>query len=134
MDMLSLQPKVMSIAEEQCLKGVKISSLWKLKGVPCTQEQFLSNEKNKSQLIELISRYLRRDGYNVEVCDVDADTKIVYTVLEVAAGDDTLDTPVVADDTDIAFILHWKEEHGDIIFYQERHRKGLSIKKAAQEL
>ena len=40
----------------------------------------------------------------------------------------------MADDTDIAVMLlyHWKEELGDIIFFQERQQKGSSIKQAAE--
>ena len=42
----------------------------------------------------------------------------------------------MADDTDIAVMLlyHWKEELGDIIFFQERQQKGSSIKQAAERL
>ena len=104
--------------------------------VQCTQDQFLSNEKNKVQLIQLISRFLLNDNHTVTQCDADADTKIVSTALELAILDETHDVVVVADDTDIAVMLlyHWKEELGEIIFYQERQQKGWSIKQAAERL
>ena len=35
--------------------------------VPCTQDQFLSNERNKAQLIRFVSRYLQNDGHTVTV-------------------------------------------------------------------
>lgn len=103
---------------------------------PCTQDQLLSNETNKSKFITLISEYLKQDGYNVFVCDGDADTKIVSTALEVANDSQVGIVVVVADDTDIAMMLmyHWKEEMGDIVFYQERQFKGWSIKETSLRL
>ena len=69
-------------------------------------------------------------------CDADADTKIVSTALKLAILNEGRDVVFVADDTDIAVMIlyHWKEELGDIIFYQERQQKGLSIKQAAERL
>ena len=50
--------------------------------------------------------------------------------------DEARDVVVVADYNDIAVMLlyPWKEELGDIIFYQERKQKGWSIKQAAERL
>ena len=48
------------------------------------RERFLSNWKNKQQLIALITDSLRLNGQNVFVCQGDADTKIVSTVLDVS--------------------------------------------------
>ena len=46
------------------------------------QAKFLSNEHNKSELIKLISKFLRDDSQNVINCVGDADTKIVSTALD----------------------------------------------------
>lgn len=51
------------------------------------RERFLSNWKNKQQLIALITDSLRLNGQNVFVCQGDADTKIVSTVLDVSKGE-----------------------------------------------
>ena len=64
----------------------------------------------------------------MKICKGDADTTIVSTSLEQAQGNEMVVT--VADDTDVAMMLlyHWKEHHGDIIFFQEKWNKGWDIK------
>ena len=76
----------------------------------------MSNEYNKSQLINLISEFLRDDCQKVLNCIGDVDMKIVSTGLDyLSVGGKTV--VVVADDTDIAVMLlyHWREEIEDLI-------------------
>ena len=47
------------------------------------KEEFLSNEHNKSKLIEMMKKYFLNDGQTVHVSNADADTDIVKTALEV---------------------------------------------------
>jgi len=103
--------------------------------VPCSQDRFLSNQHNKTQFIKLISKYLKDDGQNVTNCDGDADTEIVSTVLRIAS-DTTKPVVVGADGTDIAMMLlyHWKNEFGDVIFFQERMQKGWKLKDCSGKL
>ena len=49
------------------------------------QQVFLSNEKNKSQLISLLSNYLEDNGHIVHHSVGDADTLIVQCALEITA-------------------------------------------------
>ena len=96
---------------------------------PKTQDRFLSNKNNKSQFIDLISRFLKNDHQNVINCNGDADTTIVETAINQATLSSN-HVVVVADDTDIAIMLlyHWKDCIVDIIFYPQRLQKGWSVK------
>ena len=86
------------------------------------KEIFLSNERNKSQFIALVSRHLEANSFIVIQCAGDADMAIVETVLEYAA----LGTEVtlVADDTDVLVLLmhHWKEHMADVFFHSEARK------------
>ena len=88
-----------------------------------TQDRFLSNEKNKSQFIVLVSEYMRNN--HQEVINCDADTTIVETAISQAETSSN-SVVVVADDTDIAVMLmyHWKDSMADVIFYLERLQQG----------
>ena len=88
---------------------------------PTTQDRFLRNKNNKSQFIDLISRFLKNDHQNVITCNGDADITIVETAINQATLSSN-PVMVVADDTDIAIMLlyHWKDCMVDIIFYPER--------------
>ena len=79
---------------------------------PVTQDRFLSNEKNKSQFIVLVSEYLRNDHQEVINCERDADTTFVETAINQAA----------TSSTDIAVMLmyHWKDSMADVTFHLER--------------
>ena len=103
--------------------------------VPYTQDRFLSNNSNKTQLISLISTKLKDDGQNVTICKGDADTKIVYTALQLAEKNN-VPIVVVADDTDIAMMLlyHWRDELGELIFYQQTPNKGWKIKECCEAI
>ena len=97
------------------------------------RERFLSNWKNKQQLIAFITDYLRLDGQNVHICEGDADTKIVSTALEVSNHETTT---VVADDTDVAVMLayHWTKELKPLLFLSERTKKCWDIGACQEEL
>ena len=58
--------------------------------------------ENKIELISILSEYLTTNGQSVHVCKDDADTKIVWTSLEIAQESPVT---VVVDDTDIAVML-----------------------------
>ena len=96
--------------------------------IQVTQERFLSNVYNKTQIIKLISAYRRDDSHIVINCISDADSNIVSTALQYSVGE----RPVVAvaDDTDIIIMLlyHYKEEMGDLIFFQHRMNRGWNMK------
>lgn len=115
-------PKCPDISVKECNK------------VPYSQERFLSNEFNKAQLISLLSRKLQQDGQVVLNCKGDADTKIVLTALNLAEKHQ--DVIVVADDTDIAVMLiyHWRESHGNIIFYQQRLDKAWRVTESCKAI
>lgn len=87
------------------------------------QQTFLSNMKNKSQFITLLSHYLKADRQIVNNSTGDADTMIVTSALQFAAQGNT--TTVVADDTDVLVLLmyHWKENMADVYFRRNRRRK-----------
>lgn len=94
------------------------------------QQTFLSNMKNKSQFITLLSHYLKADGQIVNNSTGDADTMIVASALQFAAQGNT--TTVVADDTDVLVLLmyHWKENMADVYFQSEpkkSQKKGLIV-------
>ena len=97
--------------------------------VQFSQAKFLSNEHNKSELIKLISKFLRDDSQNVINCVGDADMKIVSTALDYSTVDGRT-IVVVADDTDIAVMLlyHWREEMGDLILFQPCISRGWNMK------
>ena len=70
----------------------------------CSQEMFSKSDRNKVQLISILSEELRRDSYDVWNSTGDADTQIVSAALEYA-GDIDNDIVVVASDTDILVLL-----------------------------
>ena len=101
--------------------------------VPYTKERFLSNNHNKTQLISLLSDYLKSDGQIVHTCRGDADTKIVSTAIELSRKSNVI---VVADDTDVAIMLlyHLQNDVFDIYLLQEQGKKCWSIKEAHSDV
>ncbi len=94
------------------------------------QQIFLSNMKNKSQFITLLSHCLRADGQIVNNSTGDADTMVVASALQFASQGNA--TTVVADDTDVLILLmyHWKENMADVYFLSEARnsqKKGLLV-------
>lgn len=61
------------------------------------QHIFLSNKRNKSQFISLLTHYLKADAQIVHNCTGDADTMIVLCALQYAIQG--TEVSVVADDT-----------------------------------
>ena len=83
------------------------------------QQQFLSNNNNKSELISFLSSYLQ-ERHEVYERINDADTSIVFHALTCAKSGKT--TTVVADDTDILVLLMYhycKETMADIYIRSE---------------
>ena len=90
------------------------------------QQTFLSNERNKSQFISLLSHFLEADAQVVDICSGDADTMIVTCALQYATQG-TKEVTVVADDTDVLVLLmyHWKENMTDVYFQCKSQKKGI---------
>ena len=80
--------------------------------VPYSKERFLSNNHNKSQLINLLRDVFQTNGHIVKVFKGDADATIVKEALDTVVGANTI---VVADDTDVTIMLlyHWKDTKED---------------------
>ncbi len=78
------------------------------------QEAFLSNERNKSQFIALLSHHLKADNQIVHQSSGDDDTMIVACALEYATQG--IEVTVIADDTDILILLiyHWRKEMANV--------------------
>ena len=74
-----------------------------------SQELFLKNDVNKTQLIDLLTTQLIRDDIEVRRSSGDADTLIVSAALEYATNE--REVIVKASDTDILVLLifHWEE-------------------------
>ena len=80
------------------------------------QHEFLSNDRNKSQFIDLLKHHLSWDGHNIKQSEYDADTLIVKSSLDLAHSGYV--TTVVADDTDILVLLlhHYRSTNMADIF------------------
>ena len=95
------------------------------------QHEFLANDRNKSQFIDLLKQRLSRDGHNVKQSEYDADTLIVKSALDLAHSGYV--TTVVADDTDILVLLlhHYRStDMADIFLLSEaakRQRQGIKF-------
>ena len=94
------------------------------------QQIFLSNERNKSQFVSLLSQYLEADGQIVHNSTGDADTLIVSCALQFASRGRSVS--VIADDTDVLVLLiyHWNHAMADICFHSEAkktQKKGLKV-------
>ena len=50
---------------------------------PRKKDELLSNDHNKSKLIEMMKKYFLNDGQTVYVSNADADTDIAKTALQV---------------------------------------------------
>ena len=92
------------------------------------QDGFLSNDRNKSQFVSLVSKYLTQAGNTVVNCPDDADTQIVSQAITLATKG--RDVTVVADDTDVILLLvyHMKDTMSDIYFCTEKSKKTWSIR------
>ena len=68
------------------------------------QKVFSSNENNKLQFINLLSKYLQADGHSVQNSSGDADTMIVAHALQYVVQGHEVN--VVADNTDDLVLLN----------------------------
>ena len=95
------------------------------------QHEFLANEKNKSQFIDLLKQRLSRDVHNVKQSENNADTLIVKFALDFAHSGYV--TAVAADDTDISVLLlhHYRTTAMAEIFLlseaAKRQRQGIKF-------
>ena len=91
------------------------------------KQLFLSNNKNKQQLINLLAKYFEKDGHQIYQCEGDADTTIVDVALRCALTKEAV--TVVAEDKDILiFLLYfWNKEMGNVSMRSEP-RKGQVLK------
>ena len=67
----------------------------------------------------------------MKICKSDADTTTVAMTLNEAKSNTQNDVvTVAADDTDVAMMLlyHWKEQHGNVYFFQEKSNKAWNMK------
>jgi hypothetical protein len=97
--------------------------------VTMSSNSFLQNDRNKTQLIKLISKHFRGAGYRTVECTGDADISIVKTALDLATKEESV--TVIADDTDVLVLLlyHWKTGMGPIYFSAERTEKKIRTRK-----
>ena len=97
--------------------------------VPGNKSGFLSNRKNKQNVIKLLSKYLTKAGVEVEHAgdEGDADTVIVKKALELTLTQHTV--IVIADDTDILILLIHHASPSANLFLQTK-QNAISIKMA----
>ena len=86
------------------------------------QQIFLTNEKNKSQIISLLQNYLESDGQIVRCSTRDADTMIAHCALEFEGQ--RYEVIVAAHDTDVLVLLmyYWKKNMADTYFLSEARK------------
>ena len=86
-----------------------------------TKDKFLSNGKNKSELVNFIGDILRSKNISVTCCSDDADTSIVKSTID-HAKDETVE--VRAEDNDILIMLihHMSAQHHPIILFTSKGR------------
>ena len=82
-------------------------------------ESFLNNSKNKQKFINLLSDELELSGNVVVQCTGDADTTIVFKVLDYACAGNSV--KLIGADTDLLIMLlyFWKSEMAEITMLSE---------------
>ena len=81
-----------------------------------TEDIFLANVTNKQDFIDMLNRYLQREGCVKHHAQGDADLMIAHTAVQSAASKNTA---VIADDTDLVIILcYYAESVGFDLFMQ----------------
>jgi hypothetical protein len=102
--------------------------------VSVSLELFLKNGRNKSQLIELLSSQLAREGHDIRNSSGDADTLIVSTAIEYASKNK--EVVVVASDTDILVLLmfHWTVNMKITLYSEKKQWKIEDVVKQAGEM
>ncbi|KYM99414.1 hypothetical protein ALC62_09846 [Cyphomyrmex costatus] len=73
--------------------------------IPFLPQKFLSNERNKDNIIKSLSTKLKAEGYFCKQADEDADAVIINTALDVAECDDKT-VIVVGQDIDLLVLLN----------------------------
>ncbi|XP_043269016.1 uncharacterized protein Nepl16 isoform X1 [Venturia canescens] len=69
------------------------------------QKEFLSNEKNKSKIIDLISKTLNTAGFRTKIAPEDADRLIVVTAIENSRMNTETTVIIVGEDIDLLVIF-----------------------------
>ena len=106
--------------------------------VHCSREEFLSNTKNKEQLIELLASHFVTQGHQVLNCEEGADTQIVTEALDVACRKENV--TVVGEDIDILVLLlnFWNTEMGETFVKSEPRKKQekrlINVRRVAENL
>lgn len=73
--------------------------------VSILKKEFMKNDNNKKQLINLLKPALESCGFLVKIAEEDADALIVSTALQHAIRNSTVDTYIVGQDVDLIVIL-----------------------------
>ena len=82
-----------------------------------SQDQFLSNNKNKNELIKELSKVLRFEGFRTKQAKEDADSLIIHTAIEIVEQNKVINTAtgvaeytnkvvVVGQDIDLLVIMN----------------------------
>ena len=75
--------------------------------ITVNQAQFLSNEKNKHRLINMICTLLNTAGYRTKIAPEDADRLTVVTAIENARNDSEATVLIIGEDTDL-LVIFWQ--------------------------
>ena len=102
--------------------------------VASNREIFLSNTRNKSQFLELLSKNIMLNGQQVFQSRADADTLITHTVLSIV--NQGREARRNADDTDdfVLLLLHWSKEMAPILFHSEKSENIWSVSLSSERI
>ena len=97
----------------------KIMSKKEEKGVIHHPSLFLTNNSNKTQLINLLANVLKEAGHIMKTIHHDADTLIVFAVLDFAT--ERMSVRVTATDTNVLIMLlhFWNDEMANILMLSD---------------
>ncbi|KAJ8666634.1 hypothetical protein QAD02_008296 [Eretmocerus hayati] len=70
------------------------------------QSTFLSNEKKKTRLIQILAQELQKENMHVLIAEEDADVLLVQTALDLAKSDEMKNVIVVGEDVDLLVIMN----------------------------
>lgn len=87
---------------------------------PTTQEKFLSNDKNKARLIDILKKALQDSGVVIQQAPVDADSFIVGTAIQEASNHD--EVKIIGEDIDLLVILTALGYHLNNVFFKKPGR------------
>lgn len=90
--------------------------------ITVNQKQFLSNERNKTKLIEFICTALKSVGFRTKIADEDADRLIVITAIENARLDFESTVIIVGEDTDLLVIITQLASDLNNIYFRKEGR------------